>query len=267
MWPLPCSNRQEADFRRWWRWRRRAERLLLSTNQRRASGTCQSGRRVYLERVWGELWVSASVWWAISWLTDGVLNDWWGGWFGWVRRRPDRLNPSSVYGLNIKVALAIFFPFIFHFFPLSALVILSLFFYIFYLFHVIIYLFIIIFPLIWLRSTFTLTPFLQIPHVHSIQIKMSIFRLHQLRTNCFGSTLMYVPSCFAALKSSLCVTQWRSDWGLLLECWAIWVNIKWISRRFYNQLIIWSNFWKKANMCLFPVENMSAVTWRMKDVV
>lgn len=74
---------------------RLADWLLLSTNQRRASGTCQSARRVYVVGVWGELWVNASVWWAISWLTDGVLNDWWGGWFGWVRRRPwaDRLNP------------------------------------------------------------------------------------------------------------------------------------------------------------------------------
>lgn len=35
--------------------------------------------------------------WEISWLTDGVLNDWWGGWFGWVRRRPWAVgpNPSS----------------------------------------------------------------------------------------------------------------------------------------------------------------------------
>lgn len=92
-------------------WRHLTDWLLLSTNQKRTSGTCQSVRRVYLVWVWGERWVSASVWWAISWLTDGVLNDWWGGWFGRVRWRPwaDRLNPSSLYRLNIKVALSFIF--------------------------------------------------------------------------------------------------------------------------------------------------------------
>lgn len=84
-------------------------------NQRSASGTChsvsQSVRQVYLVRVWFMLWVTVSVWWVISWLTDSVLNDWWGGWFGRVRLRPwgDKLNPSLVYRLNIKLALSLGF--------------------------------------------------------------------------------------------------------------------------------------------------------------
>ncbi len=56
---------------------------------------------VCLERLCHELWVSASVRWAISWLTDGVLNDWWGGWFSRVHWRPwaDGPTPSSLYRL------------------------------------------------------------------------------------------------------------------------------------------------------------------------
>lgn len=79
------------------------------------SGVCQEVRCVCLARGWGEFWVNASVWWAISWLTDGVLNEWWGEWFGWVSWPPwaARLKPTGcrVYRLNNKVLSLHFVPF------------------------------------------------------------------------------------------------------------------------------------------------------------
>lgn len=37
----------------------------------------QSDKSIWYES--DSLWVTVSVWWVISWLTDSVLNDWWGG--------------------------------------------------------------------------------------------------------------------------------------------------------------------------------------------
>lgn len=50
-------------------------------------------------------------WRLISWLTDGVLNDWWGGWCGWVHVCPwgDKPSPSLVYRLNIQLASSLAF--------------------------------------------------------------------------------------------------------------------------------------------------------------
>lgn len=51
-----------------------------------------------------------------------VLNDWWGGWFGWVRRA-DGLDSSSVYSLNQSGSISLsFVTSILCFFSLSALV-------------------------------------------------------------------------------------------------------------------------------------------------
>lgn len=87
-----------------------SRRVKFSSDQANAlSGPTQSVSHQSQESQWdvsaawtslfgGALWVTAWGWWVISWSTAGVLNDQWGGWFGWVHGRPwgDRARSFSV---------------------------------------------------------------------------------------------------------------------------------------------------------------------------